>query len=126
MQLSKSEQGISLCTEGMLASFKDAQINFSYPCIQSFVEMVDAIGEVLAGHAHHAAFPVLQVALVDKVAFLHNPSLPAHQYQLRHPFAVNSPPPRLSGAKNAYVVQKRSAVAKPPPFAPAFAPLRDI
>ena len=59
MQLSKSEQRVSLCTEGVLASFKDAQIHFSYPCIQSFVEMVDAIGEVLAVHADHSAFPVL-------------------------------------------------------------------
>ena len=33
--------------------------------------LVDPIGEVLAGHADHAAFPVLQVALVDKIPFLH-------------------------------------------------------
>ena len=65
MQLRKSERGASLCTEGILVSFKDAQINFSYPCVQSFIQMVDAIGEVLAGHADHAAFPVLQVALFE-------------------------------------------------------------
>ena len=27
--------------------------------------LVDAIGEVLAGHADHAAFPALQVAVID-------------------------------------------------------------
>ena len=35
--------------------------------------LVNAIGEVLAGHADHAAFPVLQVALVDKTPLLHQP-----------------------------------------------------
>ena len=35
--------------------------------------LVDAINEVLAGHADHAAFPVLQVALVDEALLLHNP-----------------------------------------------------
>ena len=29
--------------------------------------LVNAISEVLAGHADHAAFPVLQVAIVDKI-----------------------------------------------------------
>ena len=33
--------------------------------------LVDAINEVLAGHADHAAFPVLQVALVDEAPLLH-------------------------------------------------------
>ena len=37
--------------------------------------LVDAIGEVLADHADHAAFPVLQVAFVDKIPLLHHPSL---------------------------------------------------
>ena len=36
--------------------------------------LVDAIGEVLAGHADHAAFPVLQVALVDKTPLLQRTS----------------------------------------------------
>ena len=35
--------------------------------------LVNAIGEVLAGHANHSTFPVLQVALVDKTPLLHRP-----------------------------------------------------
>ena len=35
--------------------------------------LVDAIGEVLEGHADHAAFPVLQVTVVDKTPLLHYP-----------------------------------------------------
>ena len=35
--------------------------------------LVDDIGEVLAGHANHAAFPVLQVAVIDKIPLLDNP-----------------------------------------------------
>ena len=35
--------------------------------------LIDAISEVLAGHADHAAFPVLQVAVVDEVPLLHRP-----------------------------------------------------
>ena len=35
--------------------------------------LVNAIGEVLAGHANHAAFPVLQVAVIDKIPLLDNP-----------------------------------------------------
>ena len=57
----------------MLASLKDAWINFSYPCIHSFVEMVDAIGEVLARHADDATLPPLQVALVNEIPLLHKP-----------------------------------------------------
>ena len=34
--------------------------------------LVDAIGEVLAGHADHAAFPVLQVSLINEIPLLHN------------------------------------------------------
>ena len=33
--------------------------------------LVDAIGEVMAGHADHAPFPVLQVAFVDEVPVVH-------------------------------------------------------
>ena len=33
--------------------------------------LIDAIGEVLACHADHAAFPVLQVAVVDEIPLLH-------------------------------------------------------
>ena len=35
--------------------------------------LIDAIDEVLAGHADHAAFPVLQVSIVDKIPLLHDP-----------------------------------------------------
>ena len=35
--------------------------------------LVDVIREVLAGHADHAAFPVLQIALVDEAPLLHDP-----------------------------------------------------
>ena len=34
--------------------------------------LIDAISEVLAGHADHATFPVLQIALVDVVPLLHD------------------------------------------------------
>ena len=34
--------------------------------------LVDAIDEVLAGHAHHAALPRLQVSIVHKIPLLHN------------------------------------------------------
>lgn len=34
--------------------------------------LIDAIGEVLAGHADHSAFPSLQVALVNEIPILHN------------------------------------------------------
>ena len=40
--------------------------------------LVDAVNEVLAGHADHAAFPVLQVALIDEIPLLHRPSLLVH------------------------------------------------
>lgn len=33
--------------------------------------LIDAIDEVLAGHAHHASLPVLQVSIVDKTPLLH-------------------------------------------------------
>ena len=42
--------------------------------------LVDAIGEVLAGHTDHAAFPVLQVAVIDETPLLHHPSLLVHLY----------------------------------------------
>ena len=32
--------------------------------------LIDAIDEVLAGHADHAAFPVLQVSIVEKIPLL--------------------------------------------------------
>ena len=35
--------------------------------------LVNAIDEVLAGHADHAAFPVIQVALVEKIPLLYAP-----------------------------------------------------
>ena len=34
--------------------------------------LVDAIGEVLAGHADHASLPVLQVPIIDKIPLLHD------------------------------------------------------
>ena len=34
--------------------------------------LVDAIDEVLAGHADHAALPVLQLAFIDVAPVLHN------------------------------------------------------
>ena len=34
--------------------------------------LVNAIGEVLTSHADHAAFPVLQVSLVDEIPLLHD------------------------------------------------------
>ena len=33
--------------------------------------LIDSVGEVLAGHADHAAFPVLQVAVIDETPLLH-------------------------------------------------------
>ena len=44
--------------------------------------LVDALGEVLAGHADHAAFPVLQDAVIDEIPLLHHPSLQVHRYYL--------------------------------------------
>ena len=35
--------------------------------------LIDAISEVLAGHADHAASPVLQLSIVHKAPLLHNP-----------------------------------------------------
>ena len=35
--------------------------------------LVDAISEVLAGHANDAAFPVLQVAVIDEIPLLQYP-----------------------------------------------------
>ena len=35
--------------------------------------LVDAIGEVLAGHADHASLPVLRIPLIDEAPLLHNP-----------------------------------------------------
>ena len=45
--------------------------------------LVNAIGEVLAGHADHPALPVLQVALVDKIPLLHQPSIAVRLYYSR-------------------------------------------
>ena len=42
--------------------------------------LVNALGEVLADHADHAAFPVLQVTVVDKIALLHRPLMQIHMY----------------------------------------------
>ena len=42
--------------------------------------LIDAIGEVLTGHADHAAFLVLQVSLVDVAPFLHCPGFVIHLY----------------------------------------------
>ena len=42
--------------------------------------LVDAIGEVLAGHADHAAFPVLQDAVIDEIPLLHHPPLLVHLF----------------------------------------------
>ena len=36
--------------------------------------LVDAIGEVLAGHEDHAPFPVVQVTVVDETPILHHTS----------------------------------------------------
>ena len=44
---------------------------------QGMAVLVYAIGEVLAGHADHTAFPFLQASLVNEVPLLHNPP---HQY----------------------------------------------
>ena len=35
--------------------------------------LVNAVSEVLAGHADHAAFPVIQVALVERIPLLNAP-----------------------------------------------------
>ena len=40
---------------------------------QRVAVLIDAIGEVLTGHADHASFPPLQVSLVNEVPLLHNP-----------------------------------------------------
>ena len=37
--------------------------------------LIDAIGEVLAGHSDQSAFPSLQVALVNETPILHNYSV---------------------------------------------------
>ena len=42
--------------------------------------LVDPVDEVLAGHANHAAFPVLQVSLVDVAPFLHDGSMRVQLY----------------------------------------------
>jgi len=42
--------------------------------------LVNAIGEVLAGHADHAAFPILQVALAYEAPLLRNPSSLIHMF----------------------------------------------
>ena len=45
--------------------------------------LVDPIREVLTGHAGHAAFPVLQVSLVDVVPLLHDSHLLVQPYYSR-------------------------------------------
>ena len=35
--------------------------------------LLNAIGEVLASHTDHSAFPVLQVAVIEKIPLLHRP-----------------------------------------------------
>ena len=42
--------------------------------------LIDAISEVLAGHADHTAFPALKVMVVDKIPLLHHPSEAVQQY----------------------------------------------
>jgi len=39
---------------------------------QRVAVLVDAIGEVLAGHADLCAFPALQLPVIDKAPFLHH------------------------------------------------------
>ena len=43
--------------------------------------LVDATGEVLAGHADHTAFPVLQSSLINEVPLLHRHPAPVQQHQ---------------------------------------------
>ena len=38
---------------------------------QGMAVLVNAIGEVLTGHADHAAFPALQIFVVDEIPLLH-------------------------------------------------------
>ena len=40
---------------------------------QRVAVLIDAIGEVLTGHADRSAFPPLQVSLVNEIPLLHNP-----------------------------------------------------
>ena len=42
--------------------------------------LIDAIGEVLAGHADHSAFPSLQVALVNEIPIFYNSLIVVKQY----------------------------------------------
>ena len=56
--------------------------------------LFDAIDEVLAGHADHAAFPVLQTALVDKAPLAHRHSLEVLLYCSR-PGQIGSDHPYL-------------------------------
>ena len=44
--------------------------------------LINAIDEVLAGHADHAAFPVMQVSVIDKTPLLHRVSLAVRLYCL--------------------------------------------
>ena len=55
-----------------------ALLELPLPCIATenrAAMAVNAIDEVLAGHAHNTPFPALQVAVVDIIAFLHSTSL---------------------------------------------------
>ena len=42
--------------------------------------LVNAIGEVLAGHADHATLPVLQVVVIDEIPLFHHPSTEVRLY----------------------------------------------
>ena len=42
--------------------------------------LIDAISEVLASHADHAAFPALKITVVDKIPLLHHHSEAVQQY----------------------------------------------
>lgn len=45
--------------------------------------LVDAVDEVLAGHAGHAALPVLQVSVIDKTPLLRQPSVAVRMHWRR-------------------------------------------
>ena len=42
--------------------------------------LFNVIGEVLEGHTNHAAFLVLQVAVIDEIPLFHQPSTEARLY----------------------------------------------
>ena len=42
--------------------------------------LFNVIGEVLEGHTNHAAFLVLQVAVIDEIPLLHHSWIQVHPY----------------------------------------------